>query len=166
MGLRVEDLLLRNGWVRFGRQLGGRRNRRRYALHGHGLAPILRHHPHLPHPHLLLLYQLLPLPLVGMCVVRVVCVCVCLCLCMCVSCVLVCEQESKRDLLHQVGLSGEDLGGVHAASRSLRARRKDLRRTRASMRLGPRGCRGCSFTESLGWCTGPKTCAVRVCQRA
>ena len=90
LGLRVEDLLLRNGWVRFGRQLGGRRNRRRYALHGHGLAPILRHHPHLPHPHLLLLYQLLPLPLVGMCVVRVVCVCVCVCVFVCVCvCVFV-----------------------------------------------------------------------------
>jgi hypothetical protein len=75
---------------------------------------------------------------------------------MCVSCVLVCEQESKRDLLHQVGLSGEDLGGVHAASRSLRARRKDLRRTRASMRLGPRGLQGLQLYRELGLVHGPK----------
>ena len=54
LGFRDEDLRGSSGWVGFWRQLRGRRYRRRYALHG--LAAVLRHHPHLPHPHLLLLY--------------------------------------------------------------------------------------------------------------
>ena len=86
------------------------------------------------------------------------------------GCVCVCEHActlvGKRDLLHQVWLSGEHLRGVHAGTRSLRAWRKDLRcakqRVRVLQVLGSKLGRWRS-TESLRASTRRKSCAVSMC---